>query len=371
MEFPSTNAARASGSKRSFDDLEDDEDDIFGSKKGRTKAEEDAPGNELESAKTEIIKWKSAFQNESFVPAGKSPEPRFLIDYIQNLKSSERSLKEQLEIAKRKEASCIVQYAKREQEMAELKSAVRDLKSQLKPASMQARRLLLDPAIHEEFSRLKNLVEEKDKKIKELQDSYTAVTFTPLGVKGRMLMEKCKTLQEENEEIGRQAAEGKIHELAMKLSVQKSQNAELRKQFEGLFKHMEGLTNDAERSNETVIILQDKLEEKEKELERVKKGMEEEVVADKKDDEAHDDEDPKEIDEHETVTLWYRASEVLLGWTHYSTAVDIWYGQEAALFHVDLSFSSCFIFSGTPIEQQWPQNLSLAAPSLASDSSFS
>ncbi|KAF3571291.1 hypothetical protein F2Q69_00061810 [Brassica cretica] len=191
MEFPATNAARASGlshlsihdidtlspnlsgviltffriiltgNKRSFDDLDDDEDDIFGSKKGRTKAEEDAPGvttsmilslreslknckdelascqNELESAKTEIIKWKSAFQNESFVPAGKSPEPRFLIDYIQNLKSSERSLKEQLEIAKRKEASCIVQYAKREQEMAELKSAVRDLKSQLKPASMQ------------------------------------------------------------------------------------------------------------------------------------------------------------------------------------------------------------------------------------------
>lgn len=29
--------------------------------------------NELESAKTEINKWKSAFQNESFVPAGKSP----------------------------------------------------------------------------------------------------------------------------------------------------------------------------------------------------------------------------------------------------------------------------------------------------------
>ncbi|KAF8093726.1 hypothetical protein N665_0379s0018 [Sinapis alba] len=252
-----TNATRASGSKRSFGDLEDDEDDIFGSKKGRTKTEEAAPGvatgmilslreslqnckddlassqNELEAAKAEILKWKSAFQNESFVPAGKSPEPRFLIDYIQNLKSSEKSLKEQLEIAKRKEASYIVQYAKREQEMAELKSAVRDLKSQLKPASMQARRLLLDPAIHEEFSRLKNLVEEKDKKVKELQDSLTAFTFTPLSLKGKMLMEKCKTLQEENEEIGHQAAEGKIHELAMKLSMQKSQNAELRKQFEG------------------------------------------------------------------------------------------------------------------------------------------
>ncbi|XP_033130943.1 FKBP12-interacting protein of 37 kDa isoform X1 [Brassica rapa] len=348
-DFSASNATRAaSGSKRSFGDLEDDEDDIFGSKKVRTKAEEAAPGvatgmilslreslqnckddlassqvlllmislflyfyfsqyhffffvsndhpygqNELESAKAEILKWKSAFQNESFIPAGKSPEPRFLIDYIQNLKSSERSLKEQLEIAKRKEASYIVQYAKREQEMAELKSAVRDLKSQLKPASMQARRLLLDPAIHEEFSRLKNLVEEKDKKVKELQDSLTAFTFTPLSLKGKMLMEKCKTLQEENEEIGHQAAEGKIHELAMKLSMQKSQNAELRKQFEGLYKHMEELTNDVERSNETVIILQDKLEEKDKELERVKKGMEVVVsdVAEKKDD--GEDKDPK------------------------------------------------------------------------------
>ncbi|EOA24350.1 hypothetical protein CARUB_v10017589mg [Capsella rubella] len=323
-DYPAANATRASGNKRSFGDLEDDEDDIFGSKKGRAKVEEAAPGvatgmilslreslqnckddlascqNELESAKTEIQKWKSAFQNESFVPAGKSPEPRFLIDYIQNLKSSERSLKEQLEIAKRKEASCIVQYAKREQEMAELKSAIRDLKSQLKPASMQARRLLLDPAIHEEFSRLKNLVGEKDKKIKELQDNIAAVTFTTQSKMGTMLMAKCRTLQEENEEIGHQAAEGKIHELAMKLTMQKSQNTELRSQFEGLFKHMEELTNDVERSNETVIILQEKLEEKEKEIERVKKGMEiapDVVVGDKKDEVVEiDEEDAKEID---------------------------------------------------------------------------
>ena len=55
-----------------------------------------------------------------------------------------------------------------------------------------------------------NLVEEKDKKVKELQDSLTAFTFTPLSLKGKMLMEKCKTLQEENEEIGHQAAEGKV-----------------------------------------------------------------------------------------------------------------------------------------------------------------
>nr|CAB3488902.1 unnamed protein product [Digitaria exilis]CAB3490756.1 unnamed protein product [Digitaria exilis] len=38
---------------------------------------------------------------------------------------------------------------------------------------------------------------------------------------------------------------------------------------------------------------------------------------------------------HEIVTLWYRAPEVLLGATHYSTGVDMW-------------------LLGTPSEEQWP-----------------
>ncbi|PHU06655.1 FKBP12-interacting protein of 37 kDa [Capsicum chinense] len=55
-----------------------------------------------------------------------------------------------------------------------------------------------------------NLVEEKDKKVKELQDKIAAVNFTPESKVGKMLMAKCRTLQEENEEIGNQANEGKV-----------------------------------------------------------------------------------------------------------------------------------------------------------------
>lgn len=55
-----------------------------------------------------------------------------------------------------------------------------------------------------------NLAEEQDKKIKDLQDNIAAVTFTSSGKSGRMLMAKCKTLIEENEEIGFEAAEGKV-----------------------------------------------------------------------------------------------------------------------------------------------------------------
>ncbi|KAL7138934.1 hypothetical protein ABFS83_09G016300 [Erythranthe nasuta] len=291
-DFARGNAAGRQGVKRNFGVIDDEDDDIFGSKKANLKVEEtgmilslreslkncqDELSNcqtKLEDAKSEIQNWRSSFQNESFVPQSATPEPRFVVSYLQTLRSSEESLREQLEKAKKKEAAFIVTFAKREQEIAELKSAVRDLRAQLKPPSMQARRLLLDPAIHEEFTRLKNLVEEKDKKVKELQDNINAVSFTSQSKMGKMIMAKCRTLQEENEEIGNQANEGKIHELGMKLALQKSQNAELRSQFEGLFKQMDKLASDVDRSNELAVIMQEKLEEKENEIQRLKHGME-------------------------------------------------------------------------------------------------
>lgn len=296
-DFSGSHNMRHSGMKRNFGEFDDDEDEVFGSKKANLKEEETAPGAatstilnlrkslqdsnenlalcqaELEAAKSEMQKWHFAFQNESFIPLGATPEPKFVINYLQNLRSSEESLKEQLEKAKKKEAAFIVTFAKREQEIAELKSAVRDLRAQLKPPSMQARRLLLDPAIHEEFMRLKNLVEEKDKKVKELQDNIAAVAFTPQSKMGKMLMAKCRTLQEENEEIGNQANEGKIHELTMKLALQKSQYAELKSQFEGFCKQMEGLTNNVERSNEMVLLLKEKLEDRDAEISRLKEEL--------------------------------------------------------------------------------------------------
>ncbi|KMZ57909.1 hypothetical protein ZOSMA_8185G00010 [Zostera marina] len=67
---------------------------------------------------------------------------------------------------------------------------------------MQARRLLSDPTMHQEYLRLKNLNEEKDRKLKELEENTKAVYFNSSSKKGKMLMAKCKTLQEENEKIG-------------------------------------------------------------------------------------------------------------------------------------------------------------------------
>ncbi|XP_021767589.1 cell division control protein 2 homolog C [Chenopodium quinoa] len=97
---------------------------------------------------------------------------------------------------------------------------------------------------------------------------------------------------------------------------------------------------------------------------------------------------------HEIVTLWYRAPEVLLGSTHYSTGVDIWsvgcifaeMVRRQALFPGDSEFQQLlhiFRLLGTPTEEQWPgvtalrdwhvyplwesQNLARAVPSLGPD----
>eukprot|EP00850_Spirogloea_muscicola_P005207 SM000023S07663 [mRNA] locus=s23:710938:713149:+ [translate_table: standard] len=68
---------------------------------------------------------------------------------------------------------------------------------------------------------------------------------------------------------------------------------------------------------------------------------------------------------HEIVTLWYRAPEVLLGATHYSTPVDMWsvgcifaeLARKAPLFPGDSELQQLlhiFKVLGTPKENTWP-----------------
>lgn len=68
---------------------------------------------------------------------------------------------------------------------------------------------------------------------------------------------------------------------------------------------------------------------------------------------------------HEILTLWYRAPEVLMGATHYSTAVDIWsvgciFAElitKQALFAGDSELQQLlhiFRLLGTPNEEMWP-----------------
>lgn len=288
---------KPTATKRNFGDLEDDDEELFPPKKmyGATLAggmdhatttiinlrasleERDnkiaSVQTQLEMANLELERWRKAFRNESILPSGTIPDPELVLQVLQKSQASEGQLKDQIFNAKRREGAMLVKLANKEQEIVELKTVVHDLKLMMKPPAVQARRLLLDPAIHAEFTRMKKELENAEKKVKELQDDLGAVQFTPHSKNGKMLMAKCRTLQEENEEIGREASEGKIHELGTKLAMQKSLNSELKRGYQELYEYVEELTEEAEQSHEMASLLQRQLERKEKHLQEVQRQL--------------------------------------------------------------------------------------------------
>lgn len=285
------------GTKREFADLDDDEEELYPSKKiyashgpssdhatttilNLRSSLEDRDSTitdlkaSLEAAKGELEKWTTGFTNEnSVLPPGVTPEPAVVVQALQKLQASESQLKEQLLNAKRREGVIVVKLAATEQEVVDLKSTVHDLKLMSKPSMQQTRRLLLDPAIHAEFTRMKKELEAAEKRVKELQDDLAAVQFTPHSKHGKLLMAKCRTLQEENTEIGREASEGKVHELGTRLAVQKSINAELRRCYTELYETVEEANYELERSQQTVYSLQRELQKSNYRLAELQKQM--------------------------------------------------------------------------------------------------
>ncbi|EFJ13878.1 hypothetical protein SELMODRAFT_446134 [Selaginella moellendorffii] len=272
--------------KRGFGELEDD-DDLFPSKKiygsavaaGSDHATttilnlraslEERDGTiaslkaDLATANGELDKWRNLFQSgESILPENSTSDPRLILDHIKSLQASQARVKDQLASSRRKETAMLIHLSNKEQEIAEMKTLVHDLKLSLRPPTLQSRRLLLDPAIHVEFTRMKKELEIAEKKAKDLTDDLAAVQFTPHSKNGKMLMAKCRTLQEENEEIGREASEGKIHDLETRLAVQKSLSSELKRGYQELFRYVRDLNEEAERLQQMVRILQSQVEQK-------------------------------------------------------------------------------------------------------------
>ncbi|KAJ7548541.1 hypothetical protein O6H91_07G016000 [Diphasiastrum complanatum] len=274
---------KIAGSKRGFADLEEDDEELFPSKKmyesSVTGASDHATTTILslrasleerdktiavlqasvETADAELERWYKAFRSSSILSPNKTPDPDVVLEAVQSLQSSEKRLKDQLSSAKRRESAMLIKLSSKEQEIVNLKTVVHDLKLMMKPPMLQARRLLLDPAIHGEFTRMKKELENAEKKVKELQDDLAAVQFTPHSKNGKMLMAKCRTLQEENEEIGREASEGKIHELETKLAMHKKLNGELKRGYQELYEYVEDLNEEAERLQQLVSLLQNQL----------------------------------------------------------------------------------------------------------------
>ncbi|CAI5508314.1 unnamed protein product [Closterium sp. Naga37s-1] len=166
--------------------------------------------SQLDEAHADLHKWRSAFHPANILAPETTAEPAAVVVAFEAVREAEAQVQEKLLAARRREAAMLIRLAGREQEVVAVKEQLQQVLESMQPASTQTRSLLLDAAIHAEFKRLKTESEALERRVRELQDDLAAVQFTPHSKNGKMLMAKCRTLQEENEDIGREAAEGKV-----------------------------------------------------------------------------------------------------------------------------------------------------------------
>ncbi|CAJ0627174.1 15461_t:CDS:2 [Entrophospora sp. SA101] len=121
----------------------------------------------------------------------------------------------------------LIKLVKKEEEVQNLLGELQTLSQTLAPEFSYEpayRKKFLDPAINALFRTMKMELEEKDKTIENLKRELDGVGFTPNSITGKKLVEKLRTLQNENEELGRQLRQGRVEQYEVEIALQRKKN---------------------------------------------------------------------------------------------------------------------------------------------------
>lgn len=155
------------------------------------------------------------------------------------------------------ERFCALHYQlnQTQSENFDLRKALNQAQLANEPAIIQVKQLLLDPAMNKEFTLLKTELESNQAEIRRLQGELDGVSFTQQSKAGRLLMAKCRKLQEENEEMGRELSEGNVHQLETQLGMAKQFADEVHRKFKDLEAHCCALDEEAEDIQQQIFVL--------------------------------------------------------------------------------------------------------------------
>lgn len=148
-----------------------------------------------------------------------------------------------------------IQLAEKNLENLELIKELNAVQQAADPSVVQLKQLMLDPAVNKEFQRLKAELEETQKELKRAQEELQAVNFTQDSKIGKQLMAKCRSLQDENDEMGKELSEGKIHQLEVQLALAKDHADEMRRSYLELEDHCSVLDEEAEELQREIFAL--------------------------------------------------------------------------------------------------------------------
>ncbi|XP_038059305.1 trichohyalin-like [Patiria miniata] len=182
----------------------------------------------------------------------------------------EERLKQQQAEASRKEKVLLMQLTRKEQELQEIATQLGETTKGNTPGASQLRSALLDPALNILFQRMRNQLDEKSKKLQQATDDMAAWKFTPDSQTGKRLMSKCRTLIQENQELGKQVSTGRTAQLEAELALQKKYSEELKASQDELNEFVIQLDEEVEGMQSTICALQQQLKEAKDDLAAVR-----------------------------------------------------------------------------------------------------
>lgn len=180
---------------------------------------------------------------------------------LSNFLHENRTLRESLKEAKKREAELVNRLTQKEKDIHSLETTIKDLKESSNKKSLRMRTTFMDPLINENYRLLRNELSACKKQLQTAQDDMKATVFNPNSIIGHQLIAKCRKLQDENEEFGRKLSEGKTHQLQAELANQKVYTDELLKDLEDQRQFNEQLDEEVEQMQSTILKLKKELEE--------------------------------------------------------------------------------------------------------------
>ncbi|ORX96729.1 hypothetical protein K493DRAFT_350551 [Basidiobolus meristosporus CBS 931.73] len=107
------------------------------------------------------------------------------------------------------------------------------LAQNLLPETYDIKRKFLDPTIHALFTSMKKELEKKALKILQLTEELEAVKFSPSSLTGKRLLAKCRSLQQENEGLGKRMCQGRVAQYELEISMQRKLIDSLKEKIRG------------------------------------------------------------------------------------------------------------------------------------------
>jgi chromosome segregation ATPase len=175
---------------------------------------------------------------------------------VAKLKETETRLQLRVQEAQRRENVLNMRLATKQQETQEIMSQMHDLKQSQSSESSQLHSLMVDPAVNVMFSSMKRQLKEYKEKLEQAQNDLTAWKFTPDSVTGKKMMAKCRSLIQENAELGKQISQGRVAQLEAEIALHKKCNQEIKAAQDELNEFVIQLDEEVDAMQSAILSLQ-------------------------------------------------------------------------------------------------------------------